>query len=704
MKSHDRQANDGASELVDSLVEVVQNSLDFRAESDRVGAVYTMSYQSAIVAIYDYDREKAGGLPKGGFLVAAEPSGDNGFILLRILEEARLPNATANDQTRQQAIERTSNEEPWANALDTWIANQVSLHGIACRILGTFIGQDDGIVRFAEDTDNYFAVTNLMVWKPGPRTLYKIVNHRHRSNNTDSFNRTKVGEIRFAAAEKKPADQVSFLLNPTDLLQRRTVYLGMSRSGKSNAMKITAEAIYRLRESNPKDRIGQLIFDPNGEYAQDNPQDGPGLHRIHEAINLQRTGEVETYGLFKPPTDPNRTIMKINFFGDRLPSEWDDHRVTTALEQMLAGRSIITACMADETTRYTSAFRDADLSIPHTATHDRGAQVRYRRCILVYQTALAAAGFRHPAWQPSINGLFSQQFIASLDSTRNTNSNNRGQYRTAQTILSNSTSGSISWDALQTVFEAINLFISDSKSAYSQFNSDYISRSSSSGESWAEPRLTSLLMIFQTKNGPRSFQRVRDQHDPSSPIDYADSVVNDLDKGKLVIVDQSTGDPEMNQQAAERIMWRVFRSQQDKFRNAAITGDDGNPLQSVLVYLEEAHNILPRGGTADVLRTVWARAAKEGSKMNIGMVLATQAPSSIMSEILSETDNWILAYLNSSNERRVIAGYMDFEDFLEQIGKVSEPGFVRVRTLSLAYTVPMQFQRFRLELPESEAV
>ena len=85
--------------------------------------------------------------------------------------------------------------------------------------------------------------------------------------------------------------------------------------------------------------------------------------------------------------------------------------------------------------------------------------------------------------------------------------------------------------------------------------------------------------------------------------------------------------------------------------------------------------------------------------MNIGMVLATQAPSSIMPEILSETDNWILAYLNSENERKVIAGYMDFEDFLEQIGQVSEPGFVRVRTLSLAYTVPVQFDKFNLDLP-----
>ena len=67
-----------------------------------------------------------------------------------------------------------------------------------------------------------------------------------------------------------------------------------------------------------------------------------------------------------------------------------------------------------------------------------------------------------------------------------------------------------------------------------------------------------------------------------------------------------------------------------------------------------------------------------------------------MAEILNETDNWIVAYLNSESERRVIAEYMDFADFIEQIGKVSEQGFVRIRTLSQAYTVPVQLDKFQI--------
>ena len=39
---------------------------------------------------------------------------------------------------------------------------------------------------------------------------------------------------------------------------------------------------------------------------------------------------------------------------------------------------------------------------------------------------------------------------------------------------------------------------------------------------------------------------------------------------------------------------------------------------------------------------------------------------------------------------------MDFADFVDQMGKVSEQGFVRIRTLSQAYTVPVQLDRFQI--------
>ena len=679
----------------------------FRDRATRVGSVYTLSYSKAIVAVYDFDRERAGGLAKGMFLLAAKQTGDETFLLLRIQKEARLPNAAANDDTRQRAIESSANEEAWGDKLDGWMRDQLSLHAIECSVLGTFIQQEDGY-RYAEDIENYYAVHELMAWKPDSHTLSLIVNHRHRTNDIPIDQRLpKIGTTRFAAAERASTTKADFSLDPTDVLKRRTVYLGMSRSGKSNGMKIVAEAIYRLREQDPsRCRIGQLIFDLSGEYAQDNPQDGKGLHRIHEVIGLTRAKEVETYGLLPVPWDSDRKIMKINFFGEPFPSRWLTADVEKAMDQLLAGREIVKGIMEHEHSHYTKSFRDADLSIPLDAVGNPGVQTRYRRAILAYQTALAAAGLATPGWQPSVDGLFGEKIIRAMSLDNNQNTDSRSEYNEAATILrrAKQNGGVIPWSSLQIVFRALNKFVNDTKGGFEPFQKVYISKSSS-GEGWADPRLQAIMRIFAFQNGPRTFQIAQQQHDTAVDIDFAEQVVADLRNGKLVIIDQSAGDPEQNRTAAERIMWQIFRSQQDLFRTQLAQTTERNPTEGhIVVYLEEAHNLLPRASAANNLQTVWARSAKEGSKLNIGMVLATQAPSSVMPEILSETDNWILSYLNSENERKVIAGYMDFADFLEQIGKVSEQGFVRIRTLSQAYTVPVQLDKFRIDETAIERV
>ena len=702
--------------VIDNLIQSAgkPDNRPFRERAQIVGAVYTISYTEAIVAVYDYDREQAGGLPKSTFLMAAKPEGDEAFILLRIQKEARLPSAAANDQTRQESIEDSGNQGHWSDRLPDWVRDKMSLHGLECSVLGTFVVEADGSYRYAEDIDNYYAVNQLMVWKPDAVWLDLIVNHQHRSNDIPVARKeAKIGRTRFAAAEPSNATKADFRINPTDIMKRRTAYFGMSRSGKSNGLKIVAENIYRIREDNSQHRVGQIIFDLSGEYAQDNYQDGRGLHRVHETLSLSRQCEVATYGLIPVPWDQDRTIMKLNFFGDPIPRPWqtpqDTDAVLQALDQMLAGKEIIREIMAKESVRYTSAFRDADLAVEPNAAGDVGAQTRYYRAVLAYRTALAAAGLQPPNWQPSIQGpvrsaVFSQDLIAALNHGDNANSNNQTEYIQAAAIIEASRNNQfqITWDQLMTVFSTLAKFVDDRKSRFDAFEQNYIANSSSH-ESWADPRFRAILRIFESRNGPRSFQIVQEQHDPNTSNDFAEAVVEDLREGKLVIIDQSAGDPDQNKAAAERVMWRIFRSQQERFRSILANYDPTAPPDEnqatdghIIIYVEEAHNLLPRANARDNLTSVWARAAKEGSKLNIGMVLATQAPSSVMPEILSETDNWVLSYLNSGSERRVVADYMDFADFVDQIGKVSEQGFVRIRTLSQAYTVPVQLDRFQI--------
>lgn len=715
------RGQNSAATIMDSLIESAAQPVitPFRERAYKVGTVYTISYSKAIVAVYDYHRDEVGGLPKNAFLLAAKSGEDedDSFILLRILEEARLPNAEANDQTRQASIEDTGNQGHWSKRLSEWERDKLSLHGLECSVLGTFVDQGNGEYRFAEDIDNFYSVNELMVWKPDPTTLDLIVNHQHRDNDIPIGRKsTKIGRTRFAAAEPKKSTNVDFKINPTDIMKRRTVYFGMSRSGKSNGLKVVAESIYRLRQDNANHRIGQIIFDLNGEYAQDTGQDGKGLHCIHETIGLQRQQEVATYGLLSVSWDPDRKVMKLNFFGDQLPRSWrtdrDTRKVEQALDQLLAGKEIIKSIMANESARYTTAFRDVDLAVEPNCAGDFGAQTRYHRAILAYRAALFAAGLQVPNWSPSIRGpsgnpLFSKDLIDAMKLANNpkSKSENRTGYQHAADLLESAgeNDGRITWGKLEQVLIELNRFINDEQSYFATFEQNYI-REKPNREPWADRRLRSVLSIFESRNGPRAFQTAQEQHDSSTTNDFADSVVEDLRAGKLVIIDQSAGEPERNQKAAERVMWRIFRSQQERFRSLLAQRNPTELLDisqatkgHIIVYIEEAHNLLPKANLRDNLTSVWARTAKEGSKLNIGMVLATQAPSSVMPEILSETDNWVISYLNSETERRVVANYMDFSDFIEQIGKVSEQGFVRIRTLAQAYTVPVQLDKFYIE-------
>ena len=94
------------------------------------------------------------------------------------------------------------------------------------------------------------------------------------------------------------------------------------------------------------------------------------------------------------------------------------------------------------------------------------------------------------------------------------------------------------------------------------------------------------------------------------------------------------------------------------------------------------------------LESIWARVAKEGSKFQIGLVYSTQEPSSILPNVLKNTDNWYVAHLNNRDETGQLKKYYDFEVFVDQILKTPDTGFLRMRCLSNPYIVPVQIHKF----------
>ena len=603
----------------------------------------------------------------------------------------------------QAGMRATDSGDPWdhPSRLDDWTKNNLAYGGYKCRVLGTFrmrAGPGGGYgLTFGGDLLNYYSGRGMKVYKPVSELLSRIVNFQKTAGVSDlgETGRLRVGRVRFAASEigvDESSENVPVKVDPADFVSRRTFYGGMSRGGKSNAMKITARAVYLLRKQSDSARVGQLIFDPNGEYANDNIQDGASIKSVYEQVpHVRREDEIATFGLNEHPNDPHRKIVKINFFGADV-ADWSDVvHAGQALDQLIVGKTIIDSKLQGDDRNYIKSFRDTLIEVP-ASLQGRGDRVRFRRIVEVYRSTLHAAGFRAPNVSgPKITGLFSQDLRKAMKAN-GCDGESKGQIRAAADVLGEDQP---SWDSFVEACKGLRAFIEEKKSGYDDFESTY--RSGHNGRAWADDALKNLLAIYRYPNGVVQFRNLGQQHSPNVTQDYAAEIVENLRAGKLVIFDQSTGDPDQNLNAAERILWAIFNRQKEDFVKPT-EDNEGNlvPPPPIMVYLEEAHNLLPAAGGKDELKTIWARTAKEGSKYRIGMVLATQEPSSVMPAILKNTDNWFISHLNNADEVRTIAKFYDFEDYAHQIKSITDPGFVRMRTLSNPFTIPVQIDLFSI--------
>jgi hypothetical protein len=561
--------------------------------------------------------------------------------------------------------------------LDPFTRNRVSFTGLDCRILGTFYEDTrDGKLglEFGHDVDNFYATATYRVYKPIGDGLSAIASFIKPT--PDPVEMVRIGAVRYSSTRRralaaKQAD-AAVEVNVHDFIGNKTGMFGMTRMGKSNTMKtVTARvfAVSERRRSAGEPPVGQLIFDPQGEYANPNTQDGTELAAIGEH-------HVVIYKFGADGSAANVRPLGFNFFD---PAQID------------AVKAVIAAALVDNTSDYVRAFVQADFAgdpVPGETTEDsERRKARANRGRLLVYGALTKADFpipqqhQHPdgrtwpwrAWVTMRKDL-ADELEAQLG---------QGHIKRAK--------GGLVGVERASLTKVIDWLVERATAHDLTGGAADGLRSFTDGDPWR-----SSLPIYTQENQGRAvsgytkLKPLRSFHAPTSKTDYRAEIYAELINGRIIIVDLHLGPDGVIRRLSEQLASYLIEQQTERFTS-------GKEPPHIQILLEEAHNLFSAEKYKDEL-DVWVRLAKEGSKLHLGMVYATQEVTGVAHQVLANTKNWVVAHLNNSREVNEHARYYDFKAFGDAIISHEDKGYVRLKTMSSPYIVPVQIDRYALEL------
>lgn len=647
-----------------------------------VGHPFSLDYNKANILVCDADKERVKGIAQGTFLLAFYDNEETveEAILLRALAPAKLPTDSAMISSMIEYYKDNLPTSGKNSKLDDFTRYEFSFSGLECRVLGTFYRNGTN-VEFGADLENFYSAHHYSVYKVNKDVLGYIVNQRDSPDiipgNDNEFS---IGHVRYSSSlrfqSKNEEDKAEVYIHPADLLGKRTALFGMTRTGKSNTVKkvieatteISSNAITQLNTTNkieenlkafdeqgtPKHPVGQIIFDVNGEYANANMQDeGTAIFEMYK-------DKVSRYSVLEKD---DFLVMKINFYNE----------IENGFEMITSYFRAI-----GNATGYLENFLSIDLSKPSGYDGFNGVSVRFDRIMAAYKCCLYKAGFLLPKDKTI-------KFKGASDINDKIKLNN---------IID--PSKGISYDDACLWFDWVW--------EYYDKNDYFINYRQNEGKEWADEDLKSLLAMLSGFRSPGKKNKVYgykslnrrellDLHTKDNDSSFEEDITKLLRDGKIVIVDLSQGNPEVQKVFTEKICSTIFFNSMSRF----IDNKSNNFIQ---FYFEEAHNLFPKKDDKD-LSQIYNRIAKEGAKLNLGMIYATQEVSSISSNILKNTQNWFIAHLNNEDEIKELRKYYDFDDFADALIRFSaknDKGFVRMKTYSNPFIVPVQIDKFSVEI------
>lgn len=634
--------------------------------STLIGGVYYMDYDEAVIVSNDRWKDRAGGVPRHCYLLATAADWENPddfdeddayAMLLRAKGPAKLPNEDDLMEVRAEAMRKKvtgntntqSPEVPTNNedVLDVLTRNEIQFSGIEAKILGT-VYEENNELKFGSDVDTFYSSARYQVYKPREEALQKLTSIQTR----DQEEGVRVGRVRYSSTERNPiGDEARVPIDIRDVIGSKTAVFGMTRTGKSNTMKILATAIFEHAQGGDEE-IGQLLFDPAGEYANPNEQDEMALRELSD----ENTTVYEWGGGRSSDTES----LRMNFFEeDNIKAVWSE----------------IQNHVPDDA-GYKKDFKGADVVGPDNRDDNYSAYYRAQRRRSAFYAALKRAGFDIPDdFSSAVKTAESVRDYIENNSNLSLDTNNGTVY--------------LDRDDLEPFWKVVAEHRNEINQAYRN--------ATGKEKDWVDAQLENVLVVFnaETGRGYRILQSARNFHDPDETGFYARDIYDRLADGQMVIVDMSSGTENSVKITSETVIRHIFNRAVDRFTN-------DQPLHDIQVYLEEAHNQFNRDNLEEAPeRDPYVRLAKEASKFNIGLIYATQEVSSVDDRVLANTANWVVTHLNNTNETRELSKYYNFEDFERQTREAEDIGFARIKTKSGRFIIPTQIDKFDAERVES---
>lgn len=517
-----------------------------------VGYVLELGYDNATIITSDPYKVAVGGIPRGSFLILAPNNFRElppHFTLLRVMETAPTPLSGQIQQTYFELHKKSMPE------LDVWTQSELQWGALKCAVLGMFYPdkRDRSKIAFSGDVNSIVSPHRYRVYAPNEELLDIIVNglvtpEEGQPVAIGSFRPTE-NELASILAEGTGAPQSTTVnVSVDDLKGTRCAMFGKTRLGKSNVVKLLAQAIIDATRDDAS--VGQLIFDINGEYANDNPQDGSrSIRSANEQI-------CDVYALTKRPNTPSKPL-RLNFY-----------------EQPHSGMEILASLLEQDglTSNYVAGF--ASVTLPSieevNASTDYSSRTRSLRQIQTYWAILHKAGFtsdednqRNTISKPGTSSAFDPHFNKTLRA---------GAYGQKSTPDPPKTLNELTAE-LNTMITYARANPEDSEVKKAFVAADHA-------------MFDFLMPKSASSTGPTILNRYLVYHDPKA-TNFVRETLHSLDEGRTVILDLGNANDKIRSFFADTLSREVFAHQEQKFTSNSL----GNHY--VHLYFEEAHNLFP---------------------------------------------------------------------------------------------------------------